>query len=66
MFGAVDKIICLRLEMKACSGKGKTRLKLKVDMFGDRDELTRLAIETYSFGTEYERVSQQATHALAG
>ena len=42
---------------KACSAKEGTRLMLKVNMFGARDELTCLAIETNAFGTGGDRVS---------
>ena len=39
---------------------------LKVNMFGARDELTRLSKETNAFGTGGERVSQQTRYAFAG
>ena len=60
------KLTPLRLETKGCSAKNGTCLILKANMFGARDELTRLAIETNAFGTGGERVSQQTTHTFAG
>ena len=37
------------LEKKLCSAKGGTRLMMKANMFGDRDEVIRLAKETFAF-----------------
>ena len=63
---AGDEQTCLALKTKACSAKDGTRLILKANMFGAREELTRLAIETNTFGTGGKRVSQQTTHTFAG
>ena len=40
------------IETKASSAKDGTRLKLKANMFGARDELTRLAIERNTLAPE--------------